>query len=189
MFLRTIAFIIVLGAAMNGARADTWSPVGATISFIAGTTSTAMQLGWVGNAAQAPPVAIVCNSGASDAYVALGKSGTTISLRRPPEFGRVSGAIVAARGCRTFSVNGATTIAAITPSGSTPLSVQTGIGTPLGISGPTVTGLLPTSCAGLPPRSLYDNGGQYPEFCPDTTDALTWDGVPLTWDGINITGL
>ena len=42
-----------------------------------------------------------------------------------------------------------------------------GISTP----GGGLSGRLPTSCVGLAPRTLYDAGGQYPEFCPDITTA------------------
>lgn len=136
-----------------------WGPIGNTVSLSVTNTTGTTALGWVGASHTAPPTAWVCNTGANTAYVAIGNSAvaaTTASFAIPANSG---GAPI----CAALAVNSGTTIAAITASSTTTITVQTGIGSPLsglGIGSGGGGGGGGTGCIvpGVADQVLVDNG-------------------------------
>lgn len=109
-----------------------WSQVGNTVSLSASGTSSNAQLGWVGVASPAPPVANVCNTGSNAAYVLLGNSSVSVTTS--------TGTIVPAGLCSLIAVNGNQYIAGITASSTTTLSIGVGVGGPFSNAGSSGSG-------------------------------------------------
>jgi hypothetical protein len=115
-----------------GARADTtvntvpvpWGQVGNTVTLAVTNSSSNVQLGWaaVTPVLKPPPMSErVCNTGTVDAYVALGDVNVTATT---------SNIYIAAGTCPIIATGQNTYLAGITASGSTNLTISSGVGTP-----------------------------------------------------------
>lgn len=96
-----------------------FSQFGATVTLSASTSSSRVQLGWVGATGSAPQTAIVRNSGSVDVYVALGDSSVAATT---------SSTLIPAGAAPALALNGASYIAAITASSTSTLTIQSGNG-------------------------------------------------------------
>ena len=126
-----------------------WGQVGTTVTLSASTTSSNVQLGWVGAATTPPaPPSVWIHNGSStiDVYVVLGGSGVVATS---------AGILIAAGSDVLIALNGAQYLAGITASSTATLSISAGIGSPLakggggggGGAGMNVTGSNATAAA------------------------------------------
>lgn len=102
-----------------------WLRVGALATLAPNNSSANVELGWAlaSPPVKPPPLALVCNTGSTNAYVQLG---TTSAVQAST----TAGSIVVNGQCRLLALNGNSWIAGITASSSTTMTIETGSGTP-----------------------------------------------------------